>query len=61
MMEEENRNTVSLNLVETEFVSPDNGVQLILSKIFSEEDQGRPFMHERLDVIRFYRAGGHSC
>ena len=38
MMEEESRNAVISNLVEAASVSPDNRVQLILSKIFSEED-----------------------
>ena len=57
MIEEENRNAVISNLVETASVSPDNGVQLIIKKMYCKKDQGSPFMHARLEVIRFFRVG----
>ena len=53
----ENKNAIVSNVAEADAVAPDDGVQLILSKLFDEDAQRGPYTHAKLEVIRFVRGG----
>ena len=55
MIDEENKIIVISNLTEAAAIAPDSAVQLVLAKIFTEEGDRRPFLHARLEIIKYFR------
>ena len=57
MIDEENKNIVISNVTEAAAIASDSAVQLVLAKFLTEEEDRRPFLHARLEIIKYYRGG----